>query len=255
MKTVTAIFIGGGKKSNHRKQYHYRNLRNDLKVMHISGSPGTGKTTLGEKLEKDFFPYLKVIDTDSFISEEEGNHLVSLYGENEEDYKEHWEQLYKDKFYQSYESVALYDESVKLLVYTGILLHWSYDKVPIDLPYVEYKQHNPGVPLQPPFLFFYLIPTSQLLIQYYNRELKFINANREYYDNEIVMKNPASDHAYLATTLERPFPSLAEYLKDHHDMINWHVDKGYEITGVDKILRVIKYYLGQVLGYMRSGNK
>ena len=49
-------------------------------IIHISGFPGSGKTTLGEKIQKLFNNKIIVYDTDNFIQHhtKEGKQLLKL---------------------------------------------------------------------------------------------------------------------------------------------------------------------------------
>ena len=74
-------------------------------IIHISGFPGSGKTTLGEKIQKIFKNKVVVYDTDNFIQgyTEEGKKLLKVEQDiklGKKTWKEHeilWNQTIKNK--------------------------------------------------------------------------------------------------------------------------------------------------------------
>ena len=79
--------------------------------VHISGIPGSGKSTLGIKLQKKF-PKFKIIETDGFISNKdrkERNKIKNMKGK-----KKFIFNIYKKKF-------NYYDKKYKNIIYVGIL--------------------------------------------------------------------------------------------------------------------------------------
>jgi len=74
-------------------------------IIHISGYPGSGKTTLGEKLQKIFKNKVITYDTDNFIQAytKEGKKLLKIEQEiyqgkkTNKDYKDLWKQTIKNK--------------------------------------------------------------------------------------------------------------------------------------------------------------
>ena len=79
--------------------------------IHISGSPGTGKTTLGLRLKK-LFPKYKIVETDGFITDYNRKQRNSI-----KDIK------FKIKFIKSIykKRFNYYDNKYKKVIYIGIL--------------------------------------------------------------------------------------------------------------------------------------
>lgn len=84
-------------------------------IIHISGYPGSGKTTLGEKLEK-MFKNIIVYDTDGFIQHHnnEGKKLLEL--KNIKEYKILWKNIMKNKINNF---ISQYNN--KIIVFVGSL--------------------------------------------------------------------------------------------------------------------------------------
>ena len=79
--------------------------------IHISGTPGSGKSTLGIKLQK-MFPNFKIIETDNFVSNvdrEKRNKYKKM-----KDKKKFIFDIYKKKF-------NYFDNKYKDIIYVGVL--------------------------------------------------------------------------------------------------------------------------------------
>jgi adenylate kinase family enzyme len=79
--------------------------------IHISGSPGTGKTTLGIKL-KSLFPKYKIVETDGFITDNNRKKRNSI--KDSKSKIKFIKSIYKKKF-------NYYDNKYKKIIYIGIL--------------------------------------------------------------------------------------------------------------------------------------
>jgi len=92
-------------------------------IVHISGFPGSGKTTLGEKLQKKFKNII-VYDTDGFIQHhtKEGKQLLKIEKDilnnkkTNKDYKDLWKKTIKNKID---DFISKYNN--KIIVFVGSL--------------------------------------------------------------------------------------------------------------------------------------
>jgi len=92
-------------------------------IVHISGFPGSGKTTLGEKLEK-LYKNIIVYDTDGFIQHhtKEGKQLLKIEKDilnnkkTNKDYKDLWKKTIKNKID---DFISKYNN--KIIVFVGSL--------------------------------------------------------------------------------------------------------------------------------------
>lgn len=92
-------------------------------IVHISGFPGSGKTTLGEKLQK-LYKNIIVYDTDNFIQHhtKEGKKLLKIEKDilnnkkTDRDYKDLWKKTIKNKID---EFISEYNN--KIIVFVGSL--------------------------------------------------------------------------------------------------------------------------------------
>jgi len=96
-------------------------------IIHISGFPGSGKTTLGEKLQK-LYKNIIVYETDSFIQRytKEGKQLLKIKKDilnnkkTNKDYRDLWKKTIKNKID---EFISKYNN--KIIVFVGSLDNWA----------------------------------------------------------------------------------------------------------------------------------
>lgn len=127
-------------------------------IIHISGTPASGKTTLGEKIQ-DEYPNINWIDTDYWLNEYLDTH------NNPNKYIEFMEDKFK----------TLDDNKINLL--TGI-----FD--------IYYKGKNYMPKLNADYKFYIKIPLHQLYLQLNNRSLNWILENPEIVKDDIINGRP-----------------------------------------------------------------
>jgi len=96
-------------------------------IIHISGFPGSGKTTLGEKLQK-LYKNIIVYETDNFIQHytKEGKQLLKIKKDilnnkkTNKDYRDLWKKTIKNKID---EFISKYNN--KIIVFVGSLDNWA----------------------------------------------------------------------------------------------------------------------------------
>jgi len=117
--------------------------------IHISGTPGSGKSTLGIKLQK-MFPNFKVVETDKFVTN--ANREERNKYKNMKDKKKIIFDIYKKKF-------NYYEKKYKNIIYVGILD----SSVPDGSLYIN-KDFDHKI--------FLNISDIELFKRYYTREVK-----------------------------------------------------------------------------------
>jgi len=174
-------------------------------VIHISGAPGSGKTTLGNKIASSF-PQVLVIDTDDFIQHhtEEGKKLLAMEKElldtaMEESkkvlaslaYKREWSAILTHKFNQVLQSNPTAD-----IVFVGVLDNFG----PLDGSIYDFKEATHRFYLSPPL--------ATVLKQYYGR----LASNDDNYWRHVASKdyNIQSSHEFIAG-----FDKYATWHREH----------------------------------------
>ena len=169
-------------------------------IFHISGSPGSGKTTLGRDY-KEF----NVVDTDELISDEEGLVITQLQNIGK---KDEAVAKWKEIFLRNLRIVA-YKAQGKVLIFTGILNHYSPDGSILEMPFDNVHK------------FFIDIAPEQLLRQFYGRYTKELKDDEEFWSG-------VSEGRYI-------IPSSAEYLKANREEKQWHLEHGYLALSIQEI--------------------
>ena len=136
-------------------------------LIHIAGTTGSGKTTLGKKI-KEKYPFLKVVDLDDFHA-----NLPSMY-------KKEFLSLDRNSFYKLYLEKGLIrfvkeheDQSVVLVGFNGTGGFKTVNKY-IDIP----AKHK----------FYIDIPENVILRQRFNRYVDYLNSHREEYFQRTLKK-------------------------------------------------------------------
>lgn len=162
--------------------------------MHVSGSPGSGKTTLGALLQD----CCTVVDTDELIQDDEQRMLRALRdaGKHEEALLE-WREILTQKI------MTLCNQNADLLVFVGILNHSSPNGIPFELT----------IPLV--FKAFLDVPQTELLRRFYGRFGIELRQDTEFWSG--------------VETGRWVIPSSVEYLQMHEDEKEWHLRHGYEL--------------------------
>lgn len=179
-------------------------------ILHISGIPGSGKSTLGDKLILNFSARneLRVIDTDSLIQRNtpNGDELLELEKFSYEDYDKRWREIFSGEIKKQIEKAQI--EQIRVLVFVGILDHFGHGKSPIEIHDATYR-------------FYIKIATPQLLFQFYTRYAKlFLNEDTFWSDL-------AEGREYI--------PSSTQYIDDEKRAKQWHIDHGYLPISIDDI--------------------
>jgi len=176
-------------------------------LIHISGTPGTGKTTLGKKL-KDLTSF-QIIETDSFTSRaarEETEKMLKA-GKNEEDITKYIFQKYRDKFFE-------YNSKFSKIIYIGLLnSNVPKGKLFKDQPFDVKIYYDPGL--------------KEVIRRYYNREVKEGILTDEIYLDEVV-----SEKAEIRSS--KQIRANYEKHKEEHRAMN------YQIMNESQIVEYIK---------------
>jgi len=126
--------------------------------IHISGFPGSGKTTLGEKLAKEFKKNVYIVETDGFIQHhtKEGKQLLKIQKqignrkEVEAEYNKKWRDILTEKIKDSFD-----ETKAPIVILVGSLDNFSLNGK-LFWPQVDYK-------------FLLKVELPELLRRYYTR--------------------------------------------------------------------------------------
>jgi adenylylsulfate kinase-like enzyme len=184
-------------------------------VIHISGSPGSGKTTILKYLQKKYKKYEDIIfkDTDDFS--------VPLFKSkkfNKIDSDRDRGILYK-KYMEKEINDFINDHKGKIIILAGLTLYFS-------IPH--YKAHSPKIKAEQFYGFFIDISNSKLIEQRFNRDIKEICLNIRKHEKSI-----------LSGKLEISFS--ASSVKNYARIEKAYYEKiGYKLKKEKKILESIK---------------
>lgn len=191
---------------------------NEQIIIHISGFPGSGKTTLGESISKKF-PKLIVYDTDLFIQHHisTGKQLlqiekqIDLKRKTIGDYKIAWFNIIKksiDEFIETHPN--------ETIVFVGSLDNWAPPNTIYDIK-CSYK-------------FVLDIPLDELMKRYYTRicleNSKVSKASQDYW-------NKLSKGIYNISSSD-------EIISKHKKYNEWHEKHHYEFLSDKEIVKKIK---------------
>ena len=187
----------GGGKSRH------------MKIIHISGSPGAGKSILGQVIAamySNIGQRVAVFDVDAYIQHDTpgGKELMKLVTNDKGVYNARWKAILDEQIAQH-----LQRETADILVLTGILNNFSWDG--------EYYMENADLKL------FVHLPVHELLRIYYTRAAS--NAQNWH---------KVADRTHIIESSDR----LIDHA--HYDM-RAHVLHGY--TVVDDALPLVKSFI------------
>jgi shikimate kinase len=183
-------------------------------IIHISGFPGSGKTTLGEKIQK-IFKNTIVYDTDGFIQHhtKEGKELLKL--DNEKKWKEYkilWKETIENKinsFTSKYQN--------KIIVFVGSLDNFAPPNTIYNIK-ADYK-------------FILDVPLNELMKRYYLRiylmEQKSTKKQSDYYWKKL------SEGVYNINGSE-------DIIKDYQKYNEWHKKNNYTFLDDKHIIDKIK---------------
>lgn len=175
------------------------------RVVHVSGSPGSGKTSLGKLLTN-----VDVVDTDDLISDEEGVELSVLRDAGKHDEALiRWKDMFLSNLWNVYRK-----STAKTLVFTGILNHWSPDGSILEMPFPNVEKYF--IDIQP----------DHLVRQFYLRYGKEMRDDAEFWSG-------VAEGRYN-------IPSSIEYLAENRKEKEWHVQHGYKLSAPDEIAKRIQ---------------
>lgn len=170
-------------------------------VIHISGSPGSGKSTLVAMLTQRI-PTLYVIDTDEML--EDSNPLViqmRTLDQATESYVSVWKSAVRESIQHHIDLAREYDK--KCIVFAGILNNMNGPLGGnVDISDIVY------------YKYFLSPPLYKLLRQFYIR-YETLKKDNEFWEG-------VANGIY-------PIPSSEDYKKLHNEEKNWHLQHGYAI--------------------------
>jgi len=188
-------------------------------VIHVSGTPGSGKTTLGEKFLN--YSEISVVDTDELISQEDEEKLfllrdTGLPEDIHRPYRRAWKKLFRKQLWKAHDTAL--EQGKDIILFTGILNHMS---------------PPPGMVAKMPFIqmakYFLDVPLPILLRQFYSRFTKELLDQEEFWEGVAIGR-------YV-------IPSSDQYLKDLKEEQAWHLSHGYKLMTSKKIEKKIKRLL------------
>ncbi len=204
-------------------------MKNNNTIIHISGFPGSGKSTLGELIQKKFKNVI-VHDTDEFIQHhtKEGKMLLKLEKEidNREktlkDYKSLWKEIIKEKIDNF---ISRYQD--KIIVFVGSLDNFAPSNTIYNIE-ANYK-------------FLLDIPLDELLKRYYLR-IYLTEQKRTKQSSNSYWKKLSSNTYYIM--------SSEEIIKDYARYNLWHKKNNYIFMTDKQIINNIK----KIITYTKFNN-
>ena len=192
-------------------------------IIHISGFPGSGKTTLGEKIQKLFNNKIIVYDTDNFIQHhtKEGKQLLKI-DKNIRDgkklskeYKMLWKETIKNKiddFISKYEN--------KIIVFVGSLDNFAPPNTIYNIN-ADYK-------------FVLNVPLAELMKRYYLRI--YLTEQKASKKSSLEYWKKLSQNVYNIT-------GSNDIIKQHEKYNLWHERNNYEFLTdkqiIDKLNKIL----------------
>jgi hypothetical protein len=198
----------------------YRFLFRGMILIHVSGVPGSGKTTLGQKFAA--LEGVIVVDTDELISDDDQREMMKLDSTGPPEdihgpYRIAWEGLFTLALVNEFNKAR--EKGAKLLLFTGILNQLSPPPGSIlPMPFIEIEKYF----LDP--------PPPQLLRQFYTRYTKELNDDKQFW--------------MAVATGRYQIPSSRTYMKSMENEKKWHMNHGYTLLGPEAIEQRINQALG-----------
>lgn len=182
-------------------------------VFHISGSPGSGKTTLVSMLKKQM-PTIYVIDTDEIL--DDADPLVVLmrtFPQSSEEYVAAWKKAVRVNIQRCIDSAQQHNLSA--VVFAGILNNMNGPiRGIVDISDVAHYKY-------------FLNPPLPLLLQRFYGRYGTLKEDGEFWEG-------------VATDMY-PIPSSEQYKASHEEERVWHVDHGYVLMiSQDHVLSTIQ---------------
>ncbi len=190
-------------------------------IIHISGFPGSGKTTLGELIAKTFKGVV-VQDTDEFIQHhtKEGKQLMLLEKEKKwAEYKALWKATMKAKIAEVVEVAGN-----RPVVFVGSLDNFA---PPVGGGLVIFK-------IKADYKFLLNVPLAVLMKRYYSRV---------YLEDHRRTKKASADYWAKLADGAYQIASSESIIKDHVGYNMWHERNGYKFLDDKAIMRVLSKVL------------
>jgi|WetSurMetagenome_2_1015567.scaffolds.fasta_scaffold288558_2 adenylate kinase family enzyme len=188
-------------------------------IVHISGSPGSGKSTIGDKIAAIFQEThtVVVVDTDDLIrngSEEmQELDLLAEKGDGMEEYSKRWEEIFGGAIENKIRKAAAMSPPIKMLLFVGLLDQYAGpNQLPIEIKQVTHR-------------FFIDIPLCKLVKHFYSRYCTHFGNNREFWDG--------------VANEKWPIPSSTEFLADHRKQLDLHLARGYALAPPLQIFQTV----------------
>ena len=194
--------------NNHRAWCNIGPPNKKRSVIHISGVPGSGKTTLGEFITAQNISSVAVVDTDTLIEHNtpNGDILTSLEAGPYDVYKQTWRAIFSAEI-----SKAIEKSNASTVVFVGILDHWGGpDAEPVQMTQATHR-------------FYIDIPRARLLYQFYSR-LATIPPDDEYWH-----KAATGPDGYA-------IPGSKQLLNDASKTKVWHETHDYRVAPTRQII-------------------
>ncbi len=188
--------------------------RNAMAIVHVSGSPGSGKTTLGERIARDFAGQVTVFDTDEIIQHHlaSGKELVKLMDDTSDkgllSYTRRWTEI----FTEGIDDVIARTDT-KVLVFVGILNHFRPPGGSILALDAATER------------FFIDLPLSQLVRQFYTRYGKELGQDQEFWTGIVEQRYN--------------IPDSLSFVRDSKQEREWHAAHDYKFLGTEDIYEAI----------------
>ena len=182
-------------------------------IIHISGFPGSGKTTLGDKIQQ-MFKNIIVYDTDEFIQHhtKEGKKLLELEKNKKiKEYKTLWKNTIQNKIN---EFISKYQN--KIIVFVGSLDNFAPSNTIYNIK-ADYK-------------FLLDIPLDELMKRYYLR-IYLEEQNRTKEKSKDYWKKISKGVYYINDT--------ESIIKEHSEYNKWHKNNKYTFLNDQKIINKI----------------
>ncbi len=187
-------------------------------IIHVSGSPGSGKSTFGEQLKRDFVGKVTVIDTDDLITHEsdDGRELDKLVADLTDTdfvrYKRRWTEIFTKRI-----NAEIARATTGVLIFVGILNHFG----PPDGSIVSLDAATER--------FFIDLPMKHLLRQLYTRYSKELGQDDEFWTG-------VAEEKYN-------IPDSKGVIRESNREKQWHADHGYKLMSTEKIYGAIKRFV------------
>lgn len=176
-------------------------------IIHISGTPAIGKTTLGKMLKRKY-KKLVIFDTDDLLTAQDEKTIEKSTSMKNK--KKTWNKITTDKLKKLFKK-----NEDKCLVIVGNLLG------PDNTYYVLDDQYN-GKNV---YRILYDVPLKLAIKRYYEREISILN-------DENLLENVLSNDIVI--------PSTRRYVKMFENDNTWHTNNNYAKLTIKQIMSLLK---------------